>query len=283
MRNYITVILITICSFSNAQIDKSTSDYKKGLIILEQTQKKVNLNNGKMNYSDCWNLALATALTERDKVKTFDYLLKSQQKDNSAFNDIVRHSIEFYGNTIENTPFYKLLGQQFIDLIDKSKIELSKNNNQKDLETKNIKNKEVIDILMQMMQRDQKYRKDKNFLLNKNLRNEQRKLDSINKGELTKLFNKYGYPGKSITGDNEFKNYTCLITEHGQDLKDQKKWLPIIALAYKKGELNANPLKMLLDRIHWQESNKQYFGSHTGVPFESDQEIERIKLKYEIE
>ena len=40
---------------------------------------------------------------------------------------------------------------------------------------------------------------------------------------------------------------------------------------------------MLLDRIHWKETNKQYFGSHVGVPLETEEEIKRIKLKYGIE
>ena len=276
----LSLLFVIVCK---AQIDTNSADYKKGTYILEQTNQQIESRDGEKNYIDYWNLALGTALTEEDKVKTYGYLLKSQQKDNSGFYDMTGYLIQFYDNDIKNTNFYKLLGTDFADLIMKSKNELSKQDNKSQSEIKNVINQEVVDILVAMLNRDKKYRQDKGFLLSKDLQNKQTKLDSINGKELIKLFDKYGYVGKSITGDNEYKNYVCLIVEHGQSLTNQRKWLPVIAEAYKNDELNANPLKMLLDRVHWKETNKQYFGSHTGVSFESDDEIKRIKLKYGIE
>lgn len=281
MKRYSLIILTLICFNCNAQVDTSTEDYRKGKTILEQTQQRIESNNDEIDYVDYWNLALGTALTERDEEKTYDYLILSQQKDNIGFYDIAGYLVAYYNNDIKNTDFYKLLGQQFIDLIDKSKEELSQNNSKSEIQ--NIINKEIVALLREMLNRDKKYRQDKAFLLSKDLQNKQTKLDSINRKELINLFNEYGYVGKLITGDNEYKNYVCLIVEHGQSLTDQKKWLPIIAEAFKNGELNANPLKMLLDRVHWKETKKQYFGSHAGVPFESDEEIKRIKLKYGLE
>lgn len=284
MKNTALIILnllfVIIC---HAQVDTNSADYKKGKYILEQTSQQIESNNGEKNYIDYWNLALGTALTEKDKIKTYEYLLKSQQKDNNGFYDLTGYLIAYYDNDIKNTNFYKLLGKKFTDLIEVSKGELSKNNDKSEMKIENIINQKVVDILVDMLNRDKKYRQDKNFLSNKELQKKQYELDEVNREELVKLFDKYGYVGKSITGDNKYKNYICLIVEHGQNLTDQKKWLPIIAEAYKNKELNANPLKMLLDRIHWKETKKQYFGSHVGVPLESDKEIQRIKLKYGIE
>ncbi|MGB6268511.1 MAG: hypothetical protein WBF67_05815 [Olleya sp.] len=282
-KSILTILSLLFVIICNAQIDTSSADYKKGTYILEQTNQEIKSENGKIGSIDYWNLALGTALTEQDKEKTYQYLLKSQQLDNAGFFENTEYLIRYYVNDIENTDFYKLLGQKFTDLINTSKNQLTDNENPTESKVENIENQEVVDILVEMLNRDKKYRKDKGFLLSKDLQNKQTKLDSINRKELIKLFDKYGYVGKSITGDNQYKNYVCLIVEHGQSLTDQRKWLPVIAKAYKNDELNANPLKMLLDRVHWKETKKQYFGSHTGVPFESDEEIKRIKLMYGIE
>jgi len=94
------------------------------------------------------------------------------------------------------------------------------------------------------------------------------------------LFNKFGYPGKSIVGDNEYQDYTCLLVEHGQTLENQKKWFEIIAKALKNEELHKNPVRMLIDRIHWKEPGKQIFGSHAGIPFDNEEVIKAIEEKY---
>ena len=94
------------------------------------------------------------------------------------------------------------------------------------------------------------------------------------------MFNKFGYPGKSIVGDNEYKDYTCLLVEHGQTLENQKKWFEIIAKALKNEELHKNPVRMLIDRIHWKEPGKQIFGSHAGIPFDNEEVIKAIEEKY---
>ena len=276
----LNLVVVIICY---AQVDTNSADYIKGKYILEQANQEIDSKNGSKNYIDYWNLALGTCLTEGNKVKTYELLLKCKQNDNNGFYDLTGYLIEYYDNDIKNTDFYKLLGKEFTDLIETSKRELVKNNDKSEVEIENIIDNEVVDILIEMLNRDQKYRQDKNFLSNKELRRKQTELDEVNRKELVKLFDKYGYVGKSITGDNKYKNYVCLIVEHGQNLTDQKKWLPVIAEAFKNGELNANPLKMLLDRIHVQETNKQYFGSHAGVSFDTEEEIKRIKLKYGIE
>jgi hypothetical protein len=283
MKKILLIPMLFLSVILNAQIDKSSADYKKGVRILEQTQQEIDLKNGDINYAHYWNLAAGIALTEGNKIKTYNYLLQCQKKDNVGFNDLVGYLIEFNNNDILTTKFHQLLKDEFLNLIAVSEREISKNSDQKEIEITNIINEKAVRVLIQMMLRDQKHRQTAGFLWNKSLQTEQRKLDLINREELIKLYDNYGYPGKSITGDNKYKNYTCLITEHGQDLKDQKKWLPIISQAHKEGELNTNPLKMLLDRIHWQEYNKQYFGSHVGVPFTSGQEIVLIKSKYGIE
>jgi len=266
-----------------AQVDKSSADYTKGIHILEQTNQRINSRNGEIGSIDYWNLAVGTAFSEQDKVKTYEYLLKSQQLDNAGFYENMEYLISFSNKDIRTTYFYKLLGQKFLNLFETSKNGLKSSESSGELEVENIKNQEVVNILIEMMDRDTKYRTDKNFLFEENLQKKQYELDAVNRAELIKLFDKYGYVGKSITGDNLYKNYICLLVEHGQNLTDQKKWLPIIAEAYNKGEMTANPLKMLLDRIGWKENNKQYFGSHIGVPFASKEDINAIKLKYGIE
>ena len=109
----------------------------------------------------------------------------------------------------------------------------------------------------------------------------QRKLDMDVQLELTEILNTYGYPGKSLVGEN-YMNYACLMIEHGGELEYQEKYLPMVAEALKNGELEKNYVRMLIDRIHWKKTNKQIFGSQNGVPFDTDEVIREFKAKYNL-
>ncbi len=276
----VALLIISIFTTCNAQIDNTSQDYEKGKHILSQTRKNIENNKGEKNYVDYWNLAKGIALTEGDKEKVHTLLLKSCKDDAFSFYDITQLDISFVDNDIKNTTFYKLLGDGYIDIVKDAQMMSSKKEETEE-KVDNIINQVVVDELIEMMKIDQRYRQLGNaYRINKL---KQDSLDAINQKRLIELFSTYGYPGKSITGDNKYKDYTCLIVEHGQNLTDQKKWLLIIAEAYRNGELSVGPLKMLLDRIHWKEVGKQYFGSHVGIPFEPNEEIQRVKLKYGIE
>jgi len=276
--------LILIHFHMNAQetLDIDSKDYKRGRYILENSKRQLSEAGGVKNYADYWNFALASALMGKSKELVLSYLKESKKSDNVAFNDICKRLIGLSKNDIKNTRFYKVLNQDFVDLFNESNSDLKQEKNEQEEENFVFENNEVASIIRVMLSRDQKYRGDYDFISDKNKQRLQYKLDEYNCKELEFLFNKYGYAGKSLLGDNVYKNYMCLIVEHGQKLEDQKRWLNVILVALSKGELDKNPVRMLLDRIHWKETGKQYFGSHMGVPFEDEKEINKIRRLYNL-
>lgn len=279
----IYLLLASSIIYSQNKLNMKDRDYSKGKYILENVEKELSNNNNNVTYADYWNLALGNALIGKEDKVVLEYLKQSKDADNEAFNDICNRLISYYNYDIKNTVFYKLLTDEFVTLFKTSEIELKSNTGKpKKNEVIANSNDKIVAILNSMLIKDQKYRKDYDFLADKNKQKLQSKLDKENREQLEMLFSKYGYCGKSLLGNNKYKNYMCLLVEHGQALSDQKKWLGIILTALKKGELDKNPVRMLFDRIHWQETGKQYFGSHTGIPFESKEEIDRIKKLYDL-
>lgn len=140
-------------------------------------------------------------------------------------------------------------------------------------------NVNLIDTLIAMMERDQKFRY-KNSEYDNNTA-EQSRLDNKNQIQLAQVFDKYGYPGRSIVGD-KFMDYACLIFEHGGNLDFQEKYFSMISDALKINQVDKSVVRMLIDRIHWKKTGKQIFGSHIGVPFDNDKLIQEIKDRYSL-
>jgi uncharacterized protein YfkK (UPF0435 family) len=250
-----------------------------GKSILQNALKQIDDSDGEMVYADYWNLALANAYMGKDKKVVLNYLRQSKDASVPDFYIICKKTIVAYGG-LENVHFYKILRDEFISLMNEAKHKMANMEVAKPEKIDNIKNEEVVDILKAMMVKDRQYRTRADFFTNDSIRKLQYKLDAENTKELEYLFNKFGYPGKSIVGDNEYQDYTCLIVEHGQTLENQKKWFEIIAKALKNEELNKNPVRMLIDRIHWRETGKQIFGSHAEIPFDNEEVIKDIEEKY---
>lgn len=85
------------------------------------------------------------------------------------------------------------------------------------------------------------------------------RLDSINVLKIERIFLKYGYPGKSKVGGS-LASTAFLVIQHA-DLAYQEKYLPLIAEAANKGELDKGSLALLIDRIRMRKGQKQLYGS----------------------
>lgn len=273
-------ILVTAQPQSGDNYLPTKEDQRLGILILKETEDAVKAAGGVANYADYWNFATAYRYLGIGNDSILVNLTRSAEMDPHSFLTLIEYGIASKDNDIKNMPFYKCLGDQFINLINKAKAQAILTPKKEEI-IDNIINQEVVNTLIEMMALDQQYRSDPNFLNSKENQRKQYVLDSLNTQKLYTIYKAHGYPGKSITGDNLYQNYFCLIVEHGQNQTGvQRFWLPIVGEAFKKGELNAGPLKMLLDRIHWLDTGKQYFGSHLGVPLESDEAIVQIRAKY---
>jgi hypothetical protein len=87
----------------------------------------------------------------------------------------------------------------------------------------------------------------------------QEEIDKRNLERLEEIVRQYGWPGKSLAGEDGEKA-AFLIVQHG-DLAHQEKYLPLLEEAGKKGEAPPSEVAMLKDRVLVREGRKQIYGT----------------------
>ncbi|MCW1735061.1 tetratricopeptide repeat protein [Anaerorudis cellulosivorans] len=85
------------------------------------------------------------------------------------------------------------------------------------------------------------------------------KIDSINLQKIENILDKKGWVGKDLVGEQA--SMTIFLVIQHSDLETQKKYLPMMREAVKKGNANAANLALLEDRIAIWEGRKQIYGS----------------------
>jgi len=88
---------------------------------------------------------------------------------------------------------------------------------------------------------------------------EQSKIDQRNRQFLTKLINKYGWPGIDFAG-LQGADTAFLILQHA-DLATQEKYLEIFRQAVKEGNAWPSQLAMLEDRVNIRNNKPQLYGT----------------------
>jgi hypothetical protein len=258
-------------------------EYRKGKHILTNSYQAIKEDDRKLVYLDYWNVAVGSSLMGEDEEVVFKLLETSKIKAPSDFCQIVQKAVELKNGNIEELRFYRLFGVRFVKLISDCRSLAANDGNAKqnpklgvDLTNLNVT---LIDSLIVMLERDQKFRYNTSEYYNNTT--EQSRLDNQNQVQLAKIFDKLGYPGRMIVGD-KFMDYACLIFEHGGNLDFQEKYFPVVLEAVKNNQVNKGAVRMLVDRIHWKKTGKQIFGSHIGVPFDNDKVIQEVKDKYKL-
>jgi hypothetical protein len=258
-------------------------EYRKGKHILTNSYQAIKEDDRKLVYIDYWNVAMGSSLMGEDNEVVFKLLETSKTKAPSNFCQIVKTAVEEKNGNVEELQFYRFFGDRFVKLISDCESLTANHTDSKqdpklgvDLTNLNVK---LIDTLIAMTERDQKFRYKKTEYDNNTA--EQSRLDNKNQLQLAQIFDKYGYPGRLIVGDR-FMDYACLILEHGGNLDFQEKYFPVVLEAVKNNQVNKGAVRMLVDRIHWKKTGKQIFGSHIGVPFDNDKVIQEVKDKYKL-
>ncbi len=254
----------------------SESEFKRGQLILRNSQQQLADDNFRITAHDYWNFAVAYSTMGQPKEVVYDFLFKSKYTDRRDFCEIVK-SYHAYKKGIDSTAFFKSLGQEYKLLVEDCSELVSKDSfNIEEYILKNKYDGQLVRRLNNLSIKDQKFRKnlDKENLI------DQRTFDQDNIKEAESIIKTYGYPGTSMVG-KKFDFVIWIIIQHA-DLQYQEKYLPIIAATVEKGELNKTPLKMLLDRIYHRKTGFQIFGSQVGVPFSDDKTIGEVKLKYNL-
>jgi hypothetical protein len=132
-------------------------------------------------------------------------------------------------------------------------------------------NKSLRSELLKMQNDDQRYRDEAARIRKMSLpadgkqkrvsalMEKQERLDNRNLKRLVQIIDKYGWPGRSLVG-REASLTAFLIIQHA-DLEDQKKYLPVLKEAVRRGEANQDYAALLEDRILMREGKKQSYGS----------------------
>jgi hypothetical protein len=121
-------------------------------------------------------------------------------------------------------------------------------------------NKELIEELKIIQERDQRYRgamaeADEDL---QDLWASQNELDSMNLVRIKEIIDEYGYPGKSMVGYHS--GVAFLVIQHS-DLETQEAYFPILKEAADAGEMRWSSLALLIDRIRMGKGQKQLYGS----------------------
>lgn len=128
-------------------------------------------------------------------------------------------------------------------------------------------NHPLIEELEDLAEKDQRHRIHMRTVSDKygwnssqmdSLWNLQTPIDSINLLRIIEIIDTFGYPGKSIVGDQASTAF--LVIQHA-DITTQEKYLPILTEAAEKGELRYSSLALLIDRVRMRQNKPQLYGS----------------------
>src|SRR5690606_11351022 len=83
------------------------------------------------------------------------------------------------------------------------------------------------------------------------------KQDSINLSKVSKIITIYGYPGKTLVGENTNKAAWYVI-QHSNSIET---YFPIIKQAGKEGEIPMTLVAMMEDRLLMEQNKEQIYGT----------------------
>lgn len=85
------------------------------------------------------------------------------------------------------------------------------------------------------------------------------RIDSVNQARLEEIVAEYGWPGKSLVGEEAALGAFLILQQADLDL--QQKYLPLLQAAVDSGETERIHLAMLQDRILMRQDREQYYGT----------------------
>lgn len=110
----------------------------------------------------------------------------------------------------------------------------------------------------------------------------QRPFDIHNEQSIDSLYAVYKtYIGKTLVG-KDYESVMWSVIQHS-DIHTMERYLPEISKAVGQGELSAEPLKMLIDRVYAAKYHYQIFGSQRGVPIADEKTKSAVIKNYKIE
>jgi hypothetical protein len=111
--------------------------------------------------------------------------------------------------------------------------------------------------------------------------------DSVNLIRVKQIIKEYGYPGKSLVGEQA--STAWLVIQHA-DLATQEEYLPVLQEAASKGELPKSDFALLVDRIRMRKGEKQLYGSQLELkdgkyvfyPIEDEPNVDKRRAEMDL-
>jgi len=90
-------------------------------------------------------------------------------------------------------------------------------------------------------------------------------VDKKNTQKMKQIVREYGWPGKSLVGEDG-AHFAWLLVQHADhDLKFQKKCLALMKKAAQRGEVSSKDIAYLTDRVRINEGKTQLYGTQLHV------------------
>jgi hypothetical protein len=86
-------------------------------------------------------------------------------------------------------------------------------------------------------------------------------IDARNTAWMKEVVDQHGWPGKSLVGTDGAQKAWLLVQHADRDRAFQKRCLPLLAGAVKKGEASPDHLAYLTDRVKVADKEKQVYGT----------------------
>jgi hypothetical protein len=85
-------------------------------------------------------------------------------------------------------------------------------------------------------------------------------IDLPNTDRMKQIVARYGWPGKSLVGDDG-ASAAWLLVQHSEDLSFMQQCLALMEAAAAKGEVSPRDVALLTDRVRWRQGKPQVYGT----------------------
>lgn len=233
---------------SKAETAYQSKEYKKSAELYKKAFT-IETKSG----TDFYNAACSEALAG-NKQQAYDYLDRAIK---NGWTNLQHFKTDSDLNTLHDTKRWDELVAQLQKKVDVLEANYDKKLQQELLEI--LKDDQGIRQLFMEAAKVHGYQHPKVDSLGKIMQHS----DSVNLKKITKILDERGWVGKDLVGPQA--NQTLFLVIQHADYDTQKKYLPMMREAVKKGNANSSALALLEDRVAIREGKKQIYGSQIGI------------------
>jgi len=247
----------------------SDQDFSSGKFKLSEMKKAVSGDGNTFVYADYWNSAMAFMHLGEPAAHVEIAFQKAVDEDPESVCAVIA---SFGTSSLET-----YIPETFHAFADNCSVAKEEKIDPKTYAKEHDLDVALVQLFYQIQQNDTKYRGQTkvDWTL-------QTPLDLTNQHLVDSIFGVYKtYVGKSKVGE-QFASTMWLVIQHS-NIENMAKYLPALNKAVKADEIDANLLKMLLDRVSVGRNGYQIFGSQANEPFGTEKQRRAVIEAYDLE